>query len=137
MADSNGRRIYWEHTHDILNQEQERRGVRKRQTIIPKDLRTGHRVVGQRPDSAIIPGIKGKNSGGKVGGAGLESVHCQVNTRGQAFSRKNWLRGERKAWIKESVMLWSGWASSQVWIFQVLEKSIEIVTPIWWGWGGG
>lgn len=34
-------------------------------------------------------------------------------------------------------MLWSGWASSQVWIFQVLEKSIEIVTPIWWGWGGG
>lgn len=63
MADSNGRRIYWEHTHDdILNQEQERRGVRKRQTIIPKDLRTGHRVVGQRPDSAIIPGIKGKTA---------------------------------------------------------------------------
>lgn len=72
-----------------------------------------------------------------MGGAGLESVRYQVKTRGQAFSRKNWLRGERKAWIKESVMLWSGWASSQVWIFQVLEKSIEIVTPIWWGWGGG
>lgn len=66
----------------------------------------------------------------------MGSVRPSGKTRSQAF-RKNWLRGEREAWIKESVMLWSGWASSQVWIFQVLEKSIEIVTPIWWGWGGG